>query len=1062
MNLIAAALLVCCLQVSAAGYPQGRVSLKVRNEEIGQAIAKIEKQTAYRFLYNSDLEGIRHRVTLEARDAVLTEVLEKMLAPAGLAFELMNDRLIAIKKDTRETPVLTISGRVTNDKMEPLPGVSVAVKDEEAGTKTDEEGRYSIAVKSKKPVLVFSFVGYTVREVEVGSQKTIDISLVPLNQSLDNVVVIGYGTVKKRDLTGSVVSLKSEQITSTPVTNVLETMQGKVAGLDLTRSSGETGAPMNFTIRGNRSLNASNAPLILVDGIQYGAYIDINPNDVASIEVLKDASSTAIYGSRGANGVIIITTKSGKGKTKVELNNYYGINALSDYDRQTNLEEYMAMTRESYRALGKWSSPADDASIFGGGYENIQKGINTNWIDLMVHRGAVQSHHAALSGGNDKTTFRLSSEYFHERGFLKNDNLKRFVQHLNLDHKLAANLKIGTVLNFNSSTQERRNTSFWNLMKGVPYGVPYNEDGTLKQYPWPGKLDINPLMDESTDNYANNTASSRIFMVGFGEWGITKNLLFKTNVGVDINNSQQGIFEGKNTTVSGTNNGFSRSLLSDNKSRSLTWENVLNYTKAFKNHDINLMGGTSLIKNRSVLFSGEGKNQPFSTALFYNLGANTNDIRVSSSLSESQLASGFGRLNYKFKDRYLLTASLRADGASVLAEGAKWAYFPSVAVAWRLVDEPFLSKVPLLSELKLRTSYGVSGNSAIQPYQTQGGLSRVPFAFDETPAIGYWPNIIANKDLGWEKTATINAGLDFGLFTNKIMGTIDVYHTRTSDLLMQRILPSVTGFNSIIDNVGKTKTSGIDFTLSSRNLSTPRFTWTTDFNYSRFNEEIVALSVGGDDVSKGWFVGKPLRVFYDYEKTGIWQSGDKDLAATYGHTPGEIRVKDLNNDGKITAKDDRAVLGQASPKWTAGMSNNFSYKNISLNVLIYARVGQMISSDYAGSYYPGGLFNTAVVDYWTPENPTNAYPRPKANVTDQYLATLKYLDGSFWKIKDIRLAYNLTKSSFKKLPFSNVVVYATAKNQFTFSKVKNYDPERGGSVDYPLTKQLVFGLNLAL
>jgi TonB-dependent starch-binding outer membrane protein SusC len=337
----------------------------------------------------------------------------------------------------------------------------------------------------------------------------------------------------------------------------------------------------------------------------------------------------------------------------------------------------------------------------------------------------------------------------------------------------------------------------------------------------------------------------------------------------------------------------------------------------------------------------------------------------------------------------------------------------------------------------------------------------VPFAFDETPAIGYWPNIVANKELGWEKTATINAGIDFGFWNNTIMGAVDVYHTKTSDLLMERILPSVTGFNNIIDNVGKTKTSGIDITLSTRNISTPKFTWTTDLNYSMFNEEIVALSVGGDDVSKGWFVGKPLRVHYDYEKIGIWQNGDKDEATKYNKKPGEIKVKDQNNDGLITAAADRVVLGQASPKWTAGMSNNFSYRNLSLSVLVYARVGQTISSDYAGSYYPGGLFNTAVVDYWTPENPTNAYPRPIANVTDQYLSTLRYLDGSFFKIKDIRLLYNLTKSNFKKMPFSNVAVYATAKNYFTFSNVKNYDPERGGSVDYPLTKQLVFGLNVA-
>jgi hypothetical protein len=317
-----------------------------------------------------------------------------------------------------------------------------------------------------------------------------------------------------------------------------------------------------------------------------------------------------------------------------------------------------------------------------------------------------------------------------------------------------------------------------------------------------------------------------------------------------------------------------------------------------------------------------------------------------------------------------------------------------------------------LSEFKVRASYGVSGNSAISPYQTQGGLSRVAYSFDENPAFGYWPKLLANQDLGWEKTATLNFGLDFGILKNRITGTIDYYTTNTSDLLMDRILPSLTGYSTTIANVGKTKTRGLDVVISTHNINTKKFSWSTDLNFATFKEEIVQLSVGGDDVAKAWFVGKPLRVFYDYEKVGIWQTSEKDEAAKYGKTPGEIKVRDQNGDGKITASDDRVVLGQASPKWSGGITNYFTYGDLSLSVLVYARVGQTIASDYLGYYYPGGT--TAVVDYWTPSNPTNSYPQPYLNRTDQYISTLKYIDGSFWKIKDIRLSYNLPKSLLKK------------------------------------------------
>lgn len=988
---------------------------------------------------------------------------KELRSNAGNAARAIPADAILLNSKKVAADAIDVAGKVSDSKGGALPGVTILVKGTTTGVTTDSNGKYSISVADEKAVLVFGYIGFVSQERVVGKDKTINVVLQEDTKSLQEVVVIGYGQVKKSDLTGSVVSVKSEQITATPVTNVLESLQGKVAGLDLTRSSGETGAAMNFTLRGNRSLRASNAPLILVDGIQYSSYVDINPNDIASVEVLKDASSTAIYGSRGANGVILITTKGGKaGKTKVEFNNYYGVNSLTAFPAITNTAQLVDYWREEYRSVGQWNSPADDPKIFNDAMTNINNGVNTDWVGLMVHNGTVQNNHLAISGGSEKTTFRLSTEYFNEKGLLKNDELRRYVQHLNLDHQVFKSLKVGTVLNFNTSNQDRRNTSFWNLIKNSPLGIPYNEDGSIRKYPFPGgSLALNPLLDEDPNEYSNNTRLNHFFLQGFSDLNIRKNLTLRTNLGVDINDSQQGIYESPNTTLSGVNSGFSRAALIDNKSNSLTWENILTYNAEFGSHAVTLMAGNSMIKNRSILFSGEGKNQPYSSSLFYNLGTNARDIITNSRLTETALSSFFGRVNYKFKDRYLLTTSFRADGSSVLAEGHKWAYFPSIALAWRAFDEPaFAGLKNIFSDLKFRASYGVSGNSAVNAYQTQGSLSRVAFSFDETAAFGYWPKLLSNKDLGWETTATLNFALDFGLFNNRITGSVDAYQTKTNDLLMDRILPSLTGYSSTIANVGKTKTYGIDAILSTVNVTTNSFNWSSDLNISTFNEEIVALSQSGNDIGNRWFIGSPTRVYYDYEKIGIWQADEAEEAKKFhpNNKPGMIKIKDQNGDGKLTADKDMIIVGQSTPKWTAGFNNNFTYKNLTLSVLAMARVGQTISSEYHGYFYPGNT--AAVVDYWTPENPTNAYPRPTRS-QDPYLSTLNYQDGSFFKIKDVRLAYTFKGNVIKKDPF-NITVYGTAKNYFTFSRIKDYDPERGGSVQFPLTKQLVFGLNIGL
>ncbi|WP_025068621.1 SusC/RagA family TonB-linked outer membrane protein [Bacteroides gallinarum] len=963
----------------------------------------------------------------------------------------------------------TITGTVTDNKQEPLIGVNVVVKgNTSVGAITDLDGKYSLSVPEGKATLVFSYIGYVTQEVSVGSRNTVDVVLVDDAQALDEVVVVGYGVVKKRDLVGSIASVKSQDITAVPTSNVLESMQGKIAGLDMTRSSGQPGSSFNFTIRGNRSLTASNAPLILVDGIAYGTDIDINPNDVESIEVLKDASTTAIYGSRGANGVILVTTKKGKeGKAKVDFNAYWGPSFSTNLPKVNNTEQYVAMRREAMRAVGQWNSPADDGVIWDAvALERIKNNVNTDWYDLIMDDATTQNYQVSISGGTDATKVSFSLDYFDETGILIGDDFDRFNGRINVSQRIMKGMEAGASALFTTSTRNAAPSNVFHAAQTKePYGVPFNEDGSLNKYPFTGSgaTDINMLFNQDKNNYVDEMKSNRFFGTLFLNWEIIKGLQFRTNFGYDSQNSRNGHFEGVNSTFVESNKGLAKVSKNETHSTSWTWENTLTYTKDFDIHSLTAMVGHSMSKSSSEDTYAEGKGLSFEQSLFHNLDGTQQDYALSSTLTESSMLSYFARLNYKLLDKYLLTATLRADGSSVLAKGNRWGYFPSVAVAWRMKDEHFLSSVDEISDLKLRLSYGLSGNSAVSPYQTTGGLSKTIYEFGTVPAYGYRPYSMANLELQWEKTRVLNFGVDFGLFNNRVYATIDAYKTWTSDLLLPMILPGHTGFTEVISNVGKTETRGIDLSINTVNFDTKDFKWTTDLTFSANKEEITALNTNQNDVGSGWFIGSPTKVFYDYEKIGIWQTSEAAEAAKYGQEPGDIKVRDQNNDGAIDANNDRKVLGQQTPKWTAGLNNRFEYKGWELSFFLYARVGHLIQNEAAANFNPSGWNNSIACDYWTPENPTNAYPRPNFNKNESmlYKSTLAYCKGNFLKIKDITFGYSFPKQMISKLNMSKLRIYTTLKNFFTFSAVDDYDPERGGSNSYPMTKQVVFGINVS-
>lgn len=963
-----------------------------------------------------------------------------------------------------------VSGTITDGKSN-LSNVEIYVEGTDYMTFTDENGYYEIEVPDDQ-TLTFTIDGYQKQEILINGSSVLDVTLLPeKTESLDEVVIIGYGSTKKSDLTGSVTSISQEDLTAIPVTNALEALQGKVPGMDMTKQSGEPGSGLNFNIRGNRSLNASNGPLVVVDGMIYGSDVDINPNDIQSLEVLKDASATAIYGTLGANGVILITTKKGKkGKSKISYNTYYSVVDVGNYAEIMTGPEFVQLKREARRTVGEWNSPDDDYKIFTPTQlSNYQNGIWSNWADEVMSLGTQENHQISASGGSEKTNYYISLEYFKENGVLKNDNLNRYSGRVALDHQLTDKFKLSSVINYIVKDQDLRRDPLNQANKLSPLGPAYDSEGNIVENPL-GELNLSPLVDEIPGNYINNDSTNRIFGTLSAIWNPFKGFTFTSRLGIDKTNTRIGVFAAPNTLEVGAD-GLSLARVENQTFGRTTFENFANYEFKLGDHEFQTMLGTSIWKTHQEDYLAQGRNLSSLTMLYNNLGAAQQQIEIGSNLIEQQMASFFGRINYIYKGKYLLNGVLRSDGSSLLSEGNKWGFFPSVAASWIINREDFLRDVSSISNLKIRTSYGISGNSAVSPYQTKGVLGRSTYAFDEGSsegaAYGYYPAMVSTPGLTWETTATLNFGLDFGFFKNRITGTIDIYQQDTKDLLMQRAIPATTGFTVAWDNVGKTRNRGIEVLLSTefiRQNSNKGFGWETDFTFTKNKEEIVDLPSGDRDLANLWFVGSPINVFYDYEKIGIWQLGEEQDAALYGQKPGEIRVKDQNGDGKITTED-RVILGNSTPDYTLGINNKFKYKGFELGAFIFIRQGQMIESEAAGSYKINGLENGIKADYWTPENPTNKYPRPDASTNPtsaRYFSTLKYVDGSFVKIRDITLAYNFNRNVLDHLHLSKLRVYATAKNYFVFSKMDPYDPERGGRLSYPMTRQITLGLNIEL
>ncbi len=984
----------------------------------------------------------------------------------------------------------TVTGRITDQATgQPITGVNVSVKGGTTTVVTDANGSYSITVPSAQSTLVFSYVGYGTQELTVGTNTTLSPALSSTQRSMDEVVVIGYGTIKRRDLTGSVASVKAADIVRTPTANPLEAIQGRVTGVDITRSSGAAGGGVNIRVRGNRSINGNNNPLYIIDGFQGGNPSDINTNDIESIEVLKDASATAIYGSQGANGVIIITTKKGvAGRTRVNYDGYYGTNGYTAFPQLRLREDYIQLRREAYRATGDWASPADDPKIFPNSaeYAAVQAGDWIDWYDLINRNGRQQSHNVSVRSGNERTKAFLSLGYFKEEGMLRRNDFTRYTVRFNLDQTITNWAKTGLQTQIAYFDQNNRQDPLSVVLSTSPLGKAYDAAGNINLYPVAGNNSVvSPLTDERGDTVSkNNVLRTSIISNAFVEIAPIKGLTFRSNFGVNVNFSRQGIFN-SSTSLAQRSTRITTASQSTAFSRGFNWDNVLTYNRKFGDHDVTVTALQQYIQSDLDNLGGSGTNQLLGSQLFYNLGATTGNRNPSSGYISSNLLSYAGRIHYTYKGKYLLTLTQRADGASRLATGNKWDYFPSAAVGWNISDEKFMDNMKVINNLKLRASYGVTGNYGIEVYGTQSGLaSSNNIGFGDVQVTQYqFLARVGNPELQWEKTATTNVGLEFTLLNNRFNGTFEFYNAVTNDVILDRRLPLSSGLGtsgSVYQNVGRTVNKGIEISLTSQNFRGSNFNWSTTATFTRNKERITDLINGTDIISTtspetgSLLLNRPLSSFYYYKKLGIWQTNEQKQASelrvgTYRFQPGDIKLQDLNGDSLIDTRD-RMYLGSAVPDFILGLQNTFSFKGFDLGIFVVARYGQMINAEFLGRYNPSGEGSgPADFNYWTPENPTNDYPRPRRLSTlssyqgyTGYLA-LNYVEGSFIKIKTINLGYTLPKRIANKIHSDNIRFYATANNVFTFAKshlLKNYDPERGGAESSPLSRQFVFGVNL--
>ena len=957
----------------------------------------------------------------------------------------------------------TISGTVTTaaDNL-PLPGVTVMEKGTTNGTTTDFDGRYQLEVAADA-ILTFSYVGMKTIEIPVNGQTVINTSLEEDRGVLDEIVVVGYGSQKRSDVTGSVSSVPEERLENLPVTNVTQAIQGTTAGLNISQGSSVPGSTGSIQVRGINSITGSTSPFIVLDGIPFtGTLNDINTRDIKSIQILKDASAVAIYGTRGSNGVILIQTKRGvNGDPVINYSTYGAIEEFANVLKPLGPDAYVQKYAD-YFSQNNPGATQDRVLENQSEIDNYDAGITTDWFDVATRSGLIQEHNLSIRGGSEKTKYFISGSYLDQKGVIKGYDYQKFTLRSNIDVQLTDYLKVGLNAFFANNNFDGGRANLLLATAMSPYSVPYNENGELIINPMlPELLYANPLLGLTTDRVERErTLSGNVFAEitpAFAE-----GLSYRVNASYTFNP-----YLYRNYTGRPANDNRGTANVGGDEEKVWIVENILKYSKSFDKHNFDFTALYSAQANEFFKESLTGVGFVNDQLSYNNIAASEN-ITGSTYSNRSTLLSQMGRLNYNYDSKYLFTATVRRDGYSAFgANTNKYGVFPSLALGWNMQKEGFMEGVDAINNLKLRFSYGKTGNRGVKVNQTQTRVGTLLYPFGGQSYTGTYIAGLGNPNLKWETTTSANLGVDFGLWNNRINGTVEVYKSKTEDLLLNRSIPALTGTNSIIENIGAVENRGLEFTINSVNIDTGDFRWESNVNFSTYKNEILDLyGDGKDDIPNRWFIGKSLGAIYDYKMIGVWQEGED--TGSFNANPGDLKFADLNDDGVIDPENDRAYLGNRLPKWTGGLTNTFSYKNFDLSIFLQTVQGVLKGNPDINYGDELARRNTpAAVGYWTAENQSNEFP------SLIYRNTLGYgypRDASYVRLKDVRLSYRFPSEKIEKFGLTDLMLYVTGRNLYTWTDWIGWDPESDQSYrgsgnwtnNYPVVRTFSLGLNVSL
>ena len=1059
-------------------FSQVKLTLQFEKATIQEVMETIEKQTDYIFLYKDEILDLKQKYSINFEETSFEEVLKTVCESANVDYEIRNDRQIILKEKAEDNSGMvpqdtkSTTGMVTDKAGEPIPGVSVIVLGTTTGTVTNFEGKFQLEIPDDAETLQFSFVGMKSQEVPVDGNSVFTVVLEEDAIGLDEVIVVGYGTQKKSDITGTVASLSKDRLEMVPNLNIAQAIQGAIPGVMIQTSAAGAQPDQTILVRGRNSITANNDPLIIVDGIPYGGSIDdINPSDVSSIEILKDASAAAIYGSRAANGVILITSKEGVvGKPTFFYEGKYSITDVTKVSRMLTGPEFydFKMTR---------NAPAITESEI----DVYNAGTWTNWTDLALRLGQTQEHNLSVSGGFNNTKYYIGGGLTDIKGIAKNDNFQRFTSRINVETDLTPWLSVGTRTQLTFDDASGEETNFEHALETNPLSTVYDENGKLTIWPWPDNIIVgNPLgaslyddLDKSYQILTNNYAVI--------DFPFIKGLNYRLNTGIRMRFTDRAQYRARDTQSGFEAQG--RASISNSVNNSTVVENILSYNREFGDHTIFATALYSYEGNKGKTNEVDAEKFPNDFLSWYATGQAT-IVEPSNTYYETSLVSQMFRLNYSYLSRYLATLTVRRDGYSGFGSDTKWGTFPSVALGWNLANEDFFPLKDLFSELKLRGSFGLNGNQAIGAYEALSQLTVANYSSGSTTVIGYKPSRLGLDNLGWESSQTLNLGLDFGIFMGRISGNLNWYLTNTYDLLLDRTISPVHGITpvthlpggwippAITQNVGETQNNGFELSVVSRNIVKNNFQWSTSGNISFNQNKIVSLygelddeGVEIDDIGNKWFIGSPIRVNYDYVWDGVWQLDEAEAAEAYGSQPGYVKLKDINEDGALNS-DDRQIIGQTDPKILWGLTNTFSYSNFTLRIFMHGVYGAT-AIDYLMNDQVQGeevRYNTLKKNWWSVDNPTNDWVKNEELAIQMAGQSGHIYDNpDFIRIKDVSLSYDLPKSLIGKVGLNKLRLYVTGRNLFTITQWPGMDPDLTdikGQQKIPMQKEYVFGLSL--